>query len=90
MSDNKQDKHEKALDLTEAALEALDTGDEAKADKLIDQAKKLDPSAVKEIVDDLAEAEHADGHDFQAMDEDDLEGGDFEEEDEEEESEKAR
>jgi len=27
MADTKQDKHEKALDLTEAALEALDTGD---------------------------------------------------------------
>ncbi len=57
MAGKEQDKHEKALDLTEAALEALDTGDEAKADKLIDQAKKLDPSAVQEIVADLAEAE---------------------------------
>ncbi len=59
MPDTKQDKHEKALDLTEAALEALDTGDEAKADKLIEQAKKLDPAALKEVVDDLAEAESA-------------------------------
>ena len=91
MSEKKQDKHEKALDLTEAALEALDTGDEAKADKLIEAAKKLDPSAVKEVVDDLAEAEKADVHDIQATDEDDLEGDDFEEEDEEEaEGEKAR
>ena len=65
MADDKQDKHEKALDLTEAALEALDTGDEAKADKLIDQAKKLDVSAVKEVVADLAEAGEGrrDGHD---------------------------
>ncbi|MBV8915582.1 MAG: hypothetical protein JOZ05_21415 [Acetobacteraceae bacterium] len=55
----KEDKHEKALDLTEAALEALDTGDEAKADKLIDQAKRLDPSAVEEVVHDLEEAEQA-------------------------------
>ena len=59
MADNKQDKHEKALDLTEEALEALDTGDEAKADKLIDQAKRLDPTALQEVVDDLAEAEHS-------------------------------
>jgi len=59
MSEDKQEKHEKALDLTEAALEALDTGDEAKADKLISQAKRLDPSAVREVVKDLEEAEHA-------------------------------
>ncbi len=51
------DKHEKALDLTEAALEALDEGDEAKADELIAEAKKLDPSAPKEILEDLEEAE---------------------------------
>ena len=51
------DKHEKALDLTEQALEALDSGDEKTADKLIDQAKKLDQSAVEEVVHDLEEAE---------------------------------
>ena len=51
-----QDKHEKALDLTEAALEALDKGDEKKADTLIEQAKKLDPSAPKEVLQDLDEA----------------------------------
>ena len=50
------DKHEKALDLTEAALEALDEGDEAKADKLVQEAKKLDPSAPKEILKDLEES----------------------------------
>lgn len=55
MPDTPDDKHEKALDLTEQALEALDDGDEAKADKLIDQAKKLDPSAPKEVVKDLDE-----------------------------------
>src|SRR3954454_5842393 len=57
MADDKHDKHEKALDLTEAALDSLVTGDEAKADKLIEEAKKLDPSALKEVVEDLAEAE---------------------------------
>ena len=50
------DKHEKALDLTEAALEKLEEGDEATADKLIEQAKKLDPAAVKEVVEDLGES----------------------------------
>ena len=59
MSEDKQEKHEKALDLTEAALEALDTGDETKADKLIDEAKRLDPAAVREVVKDLEEAERA-------------------------------
>jgi len=81
MAENKQDKHEKALDLTEAALEALDTGDEAKADKLIDRAKKLDPSAVQEVVKDLEEAEGA----AESLAEDDGEQMDEEEYDEEDE-----
>jgi uncharacterized protein HemY len=51
-----EDKHEKALDLTEAALEAMDEGDEGKANKLIDQAKKLDPSAPKEVLKELEES----------------------------------
>ncbi len=54
-----EDKHDKALDLTEAALEALDSGNEKKADQLIGQAKKLDPSAVEEVVHDLETAEHS-------------------------------
>jgi hypothetical protein len=49
------DKHEKALDLTEEALEKLTKGDKASADRLIDQAKKLDPSAPKEVVRDMDE-----------------------------------
>lgn len=48
-------KHEQALDLTEQALAALDEGDEGKADRLIDKAKKLDPSAPEEVVKDLEE-----------------------------------
>ena len=55
MSDT-NDKHEKALDLTEEALKAMDEGDEAKADKLINEAKKLDPAAPKEVLKDLDEA----------------------------------
>ena len=50
------DKHEKALDLTEEALDAMVDGDEAKADKLIKEAKKLDPSAPKEVLQDMDEA----------------------------------
>jgi len=50
------DRHEKALDLTEQALEKLDSGDEGAADKLIAEAKKLDKSAIEEVVADLGEA----------------------------------
>lgn len=55
MSEDTKDKHEQALDLTEEALEALDKGDEGEADKLIAEAKKLDPAAPVEIVEDLEE-----------------------------------
>ncbi len=55
MSESTKDKHEQALDLTEQALEALDKGDEGQADQLIEKAKKLDPTAPEEIVEDLKE-----------------------------------
>ena len=51
------DKHEKALDLTEKALDAIDHGDAKTADKLIAEAKKLDPTAPEEVLHDLEEAE---------------------------------
>jgi hypothetical protein len=53
MADDK--KHEKALDLTEQALEKLSDGDEKAADKLLDEAKKLDPAAPAEVVAELDE-----------------------------------
>lgn len=49
------DKHEHARDLAEEALGALDKGDEARADALIAEAKKLDKSAVVELIEDLDE-----------------------------------
>ena len=49
------DKHEQAVDLTEQALEKLSQGDGKSADKLIDQAKKLDQTAPEEVVRDLEE-----------------------------------
>jgi F0F1-type ATP synthase membrane subunit b/b' len=49
------DRHEKARDLGEAALGKLAEGQEAKADQLIEKAKRLDKSALKEIVEDLNE-----------------------------------
>jgi F0F1-type ATP synthase membrane subunit b/b' len=48
-------RHEKARDLGEDALGELAKGHEAKADQLIEQAKKLDKSALREIVEDLDE-----------------------------------
>jgi hypothetical protein len=50
-----EDKHSKALDLTDAALEKIATGDEKAADQLLEQAKKLDPSAPQEVLRDLDE-----------------------------------
>lgn len=49
------DKHEQARHLGEEALEALDKGDEKTADTLIDEAKKLDKTALTELVDELNE-----------------------------------
>jgi len=49
------DRHEKARDLGEEALGALAKGREEQADRLIDKAKKLDKSALREIVEDLEE-----------------------------------
>ena len=55
------DKHDKAIDLTEQALEKLTEGDEAAADKLIAEAKKLDKSAPAEVVADMDEDAAAKG-----------------------------
>ena len=55
MSGTDKVKHEQALDLTEQALEAIDQGDDRRADQLIDKAKKLDPSVPAEVVADLKE-----------------------------------
>ena len=49
------DTHEKAVNLTEQALEKLVDGDQKAAEKLIAQAKKLDPEAPAEVVWDIDE-----------------------------------
>jgi hypothetical protein len=49
------DKHEKALDLTKQALEKLNTDDEKAADRLLEKAHKLDPTATAEVVRDMEE-----------------------------------
>ena len=50
-----EDRHEKARELAEDALGELAKGREDKADRLIEEAKKLDESAVVEVVQDLEE-----------------------------------
>lgn len=49
------DKHEKALDLTEEALAKLAEGDRKAAGTLIEQAKQLDKTAPEEVIRDLDE-----------------------------------
>lgn len=49
------DKHEKALDLTEEALAKLAEGDRKAAGKLVEEAKQLDETAPEEVVRDLDE-----------------------------------
>lgn len=49
------ERHEKARDLAEDALGELAKGREDKADRLIEEAKKLDQSALEEVVEDLDE-----------------------------------
>ncbi len=49
------DKHEKALDLTEQALEKLNSDDEKAAERLLEKARKIDPTAPAEVVRDMEE-----------------------------------
>jgi hypothetical protein len=49
------DRHEKARGLAEDALGELTKGREGEADRLIEEAKKLDESALAEVVEDLDE-----------------------------------
>jgi hypothetical protein len=45
--------HDKARELAEKALDKLVEGDEAAGDKLIQQAEKIDPTAIDEVAEDL-------------------------------------
>ncbi len=55
------DKHNEALNLTEQALDKMHDGDEKAADRLLDKAKSLDPSAPEEVVADMDEDAKARG-----------------------------
>lgn len=48
-SDTDKSKHDKAHDLAEQALDKAVDGDQAKAKKLAEEAKRLDPSAAEEV-----------------------------------------
>jgi hypothetical protein len=45
--------HDKARDLAEKALDKYVEGNEAAGDKLIQQAEKIDPTAIDEVAEDL-------------------------------------
>jgi hypothetical protein len=49
------DKHDKARDLAEKALDKLVEGNEGEADALIEKSKRIDPSAAADLVKDLDE-----------------------------------
>jgi hypothetical protein len=49
------DKHEKALDLAEQALEKLNSDDDRAADRLLKKAREIDPTAPAEVVRDMEE-----------------------------------
>lgn len=49
------EKHDRARGLTEQALEQYAKGNAKEADKLVERAKKIDRSAVEEIVRELEE-----------------------------------
>ena len=50
-----QDKHERARDLAEQALERYAKGDRKQGDKLAEQAVETDRSAVEEVVAEIDE-----------------------------------
>ena len=55
------EQHETARQMTEDALTEYVKGDQQKGNKLVEEAKRTDPSAVEEVLQDLdedAEADH--------------------------------
>jgi DNA-directed RNA polymerase len=55
MSDDPDDNYNKAHDLAEKALEEAAAGNDEKAQQLADEARALDPDAVQDVSDELAE-----------------------------------
>ena len=50
-----EDKHDKAHDLAEQGLDKMIEGDRKEGEKLVEQAKKLDPEAVQEVAREVEE-----------------------------------
>ena len=48
-----ENKRERAHDIAEEGLDKLIEGDKETGEKLIDQAKKMDPKAVEELADEV-------------------------------------
>jgi len=61
MSDDPDDNYNKARDLAERALEEAAAGNDEKAQQLADEARALDPDAVQDVADELAEDAASDG-----------------------------
>lgn len=62
------DKHEQARRLAEAALRAQAAGDDAEAERLFDQAQRVDPEAVANVLQERDAALTADIADVPASD----------------------
>jgi hypothetical protein len=60
VSDDPQQNYDKARDLAEKALDEAVEGNDAKAEKLAEEAKALDPDAVQDVVDELAQDAESD------------------------------
>jgi len=60
MSDAQQT-YDKARDLAEKALEEAAAGHDEKAEQLAEEAKALDPQAVSDVADELAEDSESEG-----------------------------
>ncbi|WP_120010903.1 hypothetical protein [Teichococcus vastitatis] len=49
------ERHEKALDIVEAALDEFAEGNDARGDELVQEANRIDPTAAQEVARDLEE-----------------------------------
>ena len=76
------DMHDRSLDLTERALDALDHGDNATADQLLQQAQSLDSAATAEVIGGLDEAGGPEDEDEEDDNDDDDDDDDDEDEEE--------
>ena len=54
------DRHERARNLAEGALDQYASGRDEEGDRLLDEAERLDPSAVEEVAEELEEDAGAD------------------------------